>query len=287
MTERKDKDGFAFQQKRGPGGGRRVPLGLLIGILIAGSLATGGYVLLRAGSNDAGGVTPSGEPPATGGAQPTGQGGDQSTGQGEAEVTVPGLVGMTQEEATSMLSAAGLRPKVQAVANPSRIGLVLSQMPAPDTLVAPGSVVLIAVGVKTKNVVVPDLVGMTQDEAVQALAGVGLTLGTVFHTSDQAPAGQVLDQNPAAGKAPLVNNEVNLVVSTGPARVDVPNVVCLTVSVARQILDARGLKMSVQGKKPAPQGRSCQDSDRIVVQKPVEGSSLTTGGSVRVWTGKP
>src|SRR5213594_3519202 len=107
MTERKDKDGFAFQQKRGPGGGRRVPLGLLIGILIAGSLATGGYVLLRAGSNDAGGVPPSGEPPATGGAQPTGQGGDQSTGQGEAEVTVPGLVGMTQEEATSMLSAAG------------------------------------------------------------------------------------------------------------------------------------------------------------------------------------
>jgi beta-lactam-binding protein with PASTA domain len=65
-----------------------------------------------------------------------------------ANVTVPGLVGLTEAAATARLGALGLTPSAITMTqnkNPAYDGLVLSQKPPAHTSVPPGSVVIINV----------------------------------------------------------------------------------------------------------------------------------------------
>ena len=61
-----------------------------------------------------------------------------------------------------------------------------------------------------------DLRGMTQEQAEKAIVGLGLTVGTVDHSSSDMPAGQVWFQSvePKDEVAPGTN--VNIIISTGP-----------------------------------------------------------------------
>ncbi len=64
---------------------------------------------------------------------------------------------------------------------------------------------------------VPNVVGQTQSAAESAITGAHLTIGT--ETSDHSetiPAGQVIEQNPAAGAVVLPGSAVNLMISLGP-----------------------------------------------------------------------
>ena len=72
--------------------------------------------------------------------------------------------------------------------------------------------------------------------------GCGLVLGTVTQQSSATvPAGNVISQNPSAGDSVAAGSAVNLVVSTGPASVSVPNVVGLTQSAATTAITDAGL----------------------------------------------
>ncbi len=64
---------------------------------------------------------------------------------------------------------------------------------------------------------VPDVVGMTQSEAESAIVSAALSVGTVNELfSSIIPAGEVMDQGPAAGSRVAEGTAVNLVTSKGP-----------------------------------------------------------------------
>jgi len=66
------------------------------------------------------------------------------------------------------------------------------------------------------NCVVPEVVGMPEEEAEAAIIGAGLTVGNKVYTCDDAvPAGYVINQNPTAGYSATPGSEVNLWVSLG------------------------------------------------------------------------
>ena len=66
-------------------------------------------------------------------------------------------------------------------------------------------------------------------------------LGTVTQQSSATvPAGNVISQNPTAGTSVAAGSAVNLVVSTGPAPVTVPDVVGQTQAAATTAITRRG-----------------------------------------------
>ena len=78
------------------------------------------------------------------------------------------------------------------------------------------------------SIVVPNVVGLTQAAATTAITNAGLVVGTVTQqNSANVPAGNVISQNPAANASVAPGSSVDLVVSSGPANVTVPNVVGL------------------------------------------------------------
>ena len=97
------------------------------------------------------------------------------------------------------------------------MGLVISQDPAAGTMVAIGSSVDFVVSLGPVMITVPDVVGISQTAAQQAIGAAGLTVGTVTtEHSDTVSAGDVISQAPVAGTSVPGGSAVNLVVSLGP-----------------------------------------------------------------------
>ncbi|HPO16262.1 MAG TPA: PASTA domain-containing protein, partial [Candidatus Hydrogenedentes bacterium] len=67
------------------------------------------------------------------------------------------------------------------------------------------------------TVIVPNVVGMTQSAAQNAITGAQLTVGTVTEQYSEAVVlGQVISQNPEAGIEVFIGTSINLVISLGP-----------------------------------------------------------------------
>jgi serine/threonine-protein kinase len=107
-----------------------------------------------------------------------------------------------------------------------------------------GGVALAAVG-GGGTVAVPSLVGLTQANATQAAADVGLSLRIVTRTADD-PKDTVIGQDPAPGAFVGDDGSVVLIVSRGPPPVAVANVQGQTPDAAQAALEAQGFAVNVK-----------------------------------------
>ena len=94
------------------------------------------------------------------------------------------------------------------------------------------------------QVTVPGVVQQDVTAATQALEGEGFKVATEF-VADDAPANQVIAQDPEAGAEADEGSTVNLTVSSGPEPVAVPDVVGKPQAEANQILTAAGFVVNV------------------------------------------
>src|ERR1039458_6464853 len=134
------------------------------------------------------------------------------------------------------------------------------------------------------QVAVPNVVGQTQAAAATAITGAGLVVGTVTTPSSGTVAsGSVISETPVAGTLVTLGSAVNLVVSTGPAPVAVPNVVGQTQAAAATAITGAGLVVGTV--TTASSGTVA--SGRVISESPVAGTLVTLGSAVTlvVWTG--
>ena len=102
------------------------------------------------------------------------------------------------------------------------------------------------VSVAVAQVVVPDVVGLSQGAAEAAITGAGLVVGVVSNAnSDVVPAGDVSAQNPGGGAFAAPASAVDITVSDGPADVVVPDVVGLSQGAAEAAITGAGLVVGV------------------------------------------
>src|SRR5262249_33504365 len=125
------------------------------------------------------------------------------------------------------------------------IGLVAATTPvAGTTLPANGQVTLVISLGTTVPILTGRLVGdaNTGGTAVNQIVEAGLVLATItFQTRTTVPAGIVIAQDPAAAAQVNPGTAVNLVVSSGPPPVTVPNVVGLAQAAASTAITNAGL----------------------------------------------
>ncbi len=154
---------------------------------------------------------------------------------GPPMVTVPNVVGLTQAAATTAITEAKLTlgKFTQQSSNTVATGNVISQDPASGSSAAEGSPVTLVISSGPPMVTVPNVLGLTQTAATTAITEPKLTLGKVTQqNSNTVVTGNVISQDPASGGSTAEGSPVNLVVSSGPPMVAVPNVVGLTQAAA-------------------------------------------------------
>jgi serine/threonine-protein kinase len=95
-----------------------------------------------------------------------------------------------------------------------------------------------------KEVMVPDVIGMTQDDAVKALKTRGLALGDVRYVADTlAPVGRVVETRPRSGSRTKAGRSVGLDISAGQEKTQVPQVYKLPVKRAQAAVENVGLRV--------------------------------------------
>ena len=197
--------------------------------------------------------------------------------EGVRQVTVPDLTGMTLEEAEAALKDAKLRlgevrPDPLAEGEP---GTVFGQFPLPDRQADAGSEVDVeVVGPST----VPDVVGMTQDEAEATLADAGYGVAVNSEPNDEFEEGIVFAQDPEDGTELEEGQTVTIVVSEGPAAEPMPDVTGMDADEAEALLEEDyGLVVSqAEGACAAPPGTVCD-------QDPPPGTEVSPGDSATLF----
>ena len=118
---------------------------------------------------------------------------------GPGEVEVPDVVGEDQESAVSTLRSEGLSPIVRERSSSEPVDTVVEQTPAAGQRVDEGSSVTIFVS-DGKVAEVPDVTGLTQDEAEAELRDTGFRVSVRTRETDQPDEdGTVLSQSPEGG----------------------------------------------------------------------------------------
>lgn len=87
---------------------------------------------------------------------------------------------------------------------------------------------------------VPDLAGMTVEQAEAELAGLNVASYTTFEHSDTVEADLVIGTDPAAGQKSHRNSEINIIVSKGILNLVVPDIAGMSAADARQTLTEVG-----------------------------------------------
>jgi len=165
-------------------------------------------------------------------------------------IKVPNVVSQTYDAGKTALENAQLTPnRVYQQSDSVAADTIISTDPAAGTVVAVNQVITVYVSSGKGQVTVPNLVGMTEDAAANALSSANLLLGSINSVnSATVPQNQVVSSSPAAGSSVTAGSSINLNVSNG--QVLVPNVVNLDVNTAQQRLRAPDVQLNVTIESP-------------------------------------
>lgn len=201
---------------------------------------------------------------------------------GTRRLSVPEVVNTNLDAATARLESMGLSLEVvEKVYDDNTLpGTIVEQKPQQGTQVKNGETVSVVVCLGPESAAVPDLDGMTQEEAANALAPLGLHVGVVTHRQDSdAPRGTVIEQYPEQGEVLKNGGTVDLTLSDQPLMRDVPNVLGKTLEETRQRLKEYDLQLGDVHYEYA----TGYDVGEVFRQSPESGTQLRQGDSVNVW----
>jgi eukaryotic-like serine/threonine-protein kinase len=201
--------------------------------------------------------------------------------RGPRETDVPGVIGLSQEEAEAELRGANLRVGeiTQEPSDEFEPGTVIGQDPEEGEQVPVRTRVDLVVSAGPETVVVPTVVGLQEADAVANLRAVGLDVQVNRDASD-APEGQVIDQDPDAGTEVPAGDTVIILVSEGPEEQPMPDMTGQDADQAEATLEEDfGLEVTQVEETQActePPGRVCR-------QDPSPGTPVSPGDSATLY----
>jgi eukaryotic-like serine/threonine-protein kinase len=133
-------------------------------------------------------------------------------------------------------------------------------------------------GVIPGNAKIPNVTGLTFDDAAKRLAEVGFKADrgeSRFHAA--SPKEPVLEQSPLAGTRDVEGASVTLVTSAGPQMVSVPAIVGLSQSDAQAALEGAGFELGAVSQQP-----STKPAGQVIASTPAPGTRAAIPSVVAV-----
>lgn len=197
-------------------------------------------------------------------------------------VDVPNVVGKQLSVATRLLEERHLRVSSSEVTNSDvPAGQVISQSPEPGESVKEQRMVHLVVSKGAGDITIPDLQGMSFDQAREKLKALGLSIGKISYESDSSKDdGVVISQGLQAGGKASKGATVDITINqTKSTTVEIPNIVGMTIKEAKEALGNLGLSISkISG--------SNEDSAVVTAISPAPGSSVKRDESITL-VGQP
>jgi serine/threonine-protein kinase len=163
-------------------------------------------------------------------------------------VRVPDLAGRDAREAEDLLVAEGLTvDKVREASDIYDEGVVIETQPGANTEVNAGSQVVLVISTGRDQEDVPDVLNVTRSQATALMSAAGFdVVEFITESSGQVAADLVIRTEPPIGQRTSLDTTIRVYVSSGPAEVQVPPVVSLTLQAAREQLEGDLLQLVVE-----------------------------------------
>ncbi len=195
-------------------------------------------------------------------------------------VDVPNVVGKQVSVAKNILEDKHLRVSTSEVTNSDvPAGQVISQTPNAGEKVKEQRTIHLVVSKGVGDLTVPDLSGLTVDQARQRLKDLGLVVGKITQESvDGKPDGVIIAQTPSGDSKVSKGATIDLVVNKAKVKkVKVPNVVGMSLKEARDALSAVNIAVNqVAG--------SVEDKSVVTEQSLKAGDEVDEGSSLNLTT---
>jgi len=200
-----------------------------------------------------------------------------------SKVVVPSIVGATQDEALGALSPLGLTLVISAKRFDEEIseGQIIESDPAGGGKVDAGGQVKAIISKGAERYLIPSLVGLTPEAAVNLLAKSPLKIGDLTEIfNDQTPKGFVISSSPAAGEKVKRDSVVSLLISKGIETIDVTSYVGKSADQALNELTDAGFDVDTVDQY------SEKNPGEVISQLPPGGAPLAKGAKITLTISK-
>ncbi|GAB2998496.1 Stk1 family PASTA domain-containing Ser/Thr kinase [Saccharothrix stipae] len=203
--------------------------------------------------------------------------GDGQNNATSDKVSVPALVGKTQQVAHAELEAKGLgvevvltpcQPGTEPACNADQVGKVISTDPPANREVDKRSSVKLMIGANPEPAPVPSVTGLSPTDAQKKLEAerwVYQQATETVETEDPNLVGKVVSQSPSAGTNAPKGSAITVTLGKAPDTVQLPDVTGQTVENAKATLEGNGFKVQTKDvDSPEP-------LNEVVAQNPAPG----------------
>ena len=210
---------------------------------------------------------------------PIGGGGQNAVVAASNEMVVmPNVIGIDVAAARSALVKQGLIPELTyEESDKYTVGIVMESSVKEGTEIPVGTTVVLTVCGNSGSII-PDVIGLLREEAVDMLTEAGFNVNIMEVTSEDVEEGIVVGQDPAGETQAEEGTYVTIQVSGGPdlsGKTEMPSLIGMTEQEARNTLNAFGLK--------AGNVRTIIDADSenrgLVISQDVEPGTLIDEGT--------
>jgi serine/threonine-protein kinase len=192
--------------------------------------------------------------------------------------SVPDVVGLDSTAARAEIVRAGFEVDVTEQASDTvPEDRVISQDPGAGAQAEQGSLVTLTISTGPENVEVPNLSGLTQDEARAELQRAELQLGGVSTAeSDAVAPGRVVDQNPGRGTQVARGSAVSIVLAVEPE----PDTIGVPSVIGNFAADAEAKLANLGFSVISDTAPSDQPAGVVIGQTPTGGTEVERGSQV-------
>ncbi len=160
-------------------------------------------------------------------------------------------------------------------------GCVISTNPVAGTTLYSGDTVTLIISTGPEKKSVPDVSGMTQDEAIELLSEKGFESTTIsYDNSDTVEIEKVIGTKPAKGEKVTSDTKITIILSKGKATtyVKVPTLLGLTQAKAEKTLKKAGLSVG----NISSAYSDTVAAGKVISQTQTEGSEVEEGSSIGI-----
>ncbi|HEY6415818.1 MAG TPA: Stk1 family PASTA domain-containing Ser/Thr kinase [Acidimicrobiales bacterium] len=195
-------------------------------------------------------------------------------------VAVPNVVNQPADQAQAALEAEGFRvTRATEASTEEQRDLVIAQDPEAGEQAEEGSEVTITIGGGPETAAVPDVTGLTVDEASQRLIDAGFVPSQRAEENPDVEEGLVIRTDPAAGANAAVDSTVTIFYSSGPNTIPIPDVSGQSENDARNALTGAGFS-NIQTQQEASND---VEEGRVIRTDPPAGQQAAANATITLF----
>lgn len=186
-------------------------------------------------------------------------------------VNVPSVIDVSEEMAVERLTDLGLVVEIKDRIFDKDIkkGNVIDQSIKPGRLANHGDTIELTISDGAKEVNVPNLLGLSEDEAENILTEYGLEIGQIKRVDSFDNAGKVISQVPNANEILSMGDKVDLTIGQLIDSIKIPNFIGLNQSEINEILEENNLLLGSITQKD-----SDKEAGEVIDQEPKFGEEV-------------